>query len=55
MKARSPRRYYHRHYVNVSTPRTERDPRDSAWSTAKWLGTAVALTGVIFSVVYVMN
>lgn len=58
MKTRSPRRYYHRHYVNVSTQRYERDlkdPRDQTWSAAVWLGAVAAATGVVFSVVYVIG
>lgn len=54
MKTRTPRRYYHRHYVNVTTQRQDREVKDPAWSTAVWVGTVVALTGVVFSVVYVM-
>jgi hypothetical protein len=55
MKTRTPRRYYHRHYVNVSTPRSDRELRDPAVSAGVWLVTVAALTGVVFSVVYVMG
>ncbi len=55
MKTRTPRRYYHRHYVNVSTPRPDRELKDPAWSTGMWLVTVATLTGVVFSVVYVMG
>ena len=54
MKSRSPRRYYHRHYVNVVTQRVDREGRDPMWSAAAWLGIAAAATGVVFSVVYVL-
>ncbi len=55
MKPRTPRRYYHRHYVNVAMQRDERDAKDPVWAAATWLGVAAAATGVVFSVVYMLN
>lgn len=55
MKTRTPRRYYHRHYVNVSTPRQEREMKEAGRSAGMWLATAAALTGVVFSVFYAMG
>jgi hypothetical protein len=55
MKTRSPRRYYHRHYVNLATPRQERETKDITWSAGMWFATVAALTAVVFSVVYVIG
>jgi len=55
MKPRSPRRYYHRHYVNVTTQREERVAKDPIWSAATWLGLAAAATALVFSAVYMLG
>jgi len=55
MKTRAPRRYFHRHYVNVATPRDEREARDPAWSAATWIGFAAVATGVVCSVAYMLG
>ena len=55
MKPRAPRRYYHRHYVNVATQRDDRELKGPVWSAAAWLGVAAAATGVVFSVVYILG